>query len=85
MDWRDHIEKNPAVMLGKPIIKGTRLTAEHILEYLSYGSSEADLLQSYPTLRAEHIYAVLAFAADFVRRGERAWTDGPDTDDDLFE
>ncbi len=63
MDWRQYIEQTPDVMVGKPVIKGTRLTVELILERLSDGDSEADLLDSYPRLRKEHIRAALAFAA----------------------
>ena len=64
MDWRQHIEQRPDVMLGKPIIKGTRLTVELILERLGQGAPPDDLLESYPQLRLEHILAAQAFAAD---------------------
>ena len=63
MDWRQYIEQRPDVMLGKPVIKGTRLTVELILERLSDGDLEAELLDSYPRLRPEHIRAAMAFAA----------------------
>ena len=63
MNWQDHIEQRPDVMLGKPVIKGTRLTVELILEDLAEGASEADLLEAYPRLRPEHIRAALAYAA----------------------
>ena len=60
---REYIEQRPDVMLGKPVIKGTRLTVEMILEELGQGSTEAELLGSYPRLRPEHIRAALTFAA----------------------
>lgn len=63
MRWQDYIERNPAVMLGKPVIKGTRITVELILEQLGEGWSEAELQASYPHLRAEHIRAAQAYAA----------------------
>ena len=63
MDWREYIEQRPDVMLGKPVVKDTRLTVELILERLAEGECEADLLESYPRLRPEHIRAALAFAA----------------------
>ena len=63
MDWRPHIEQRPDVMLGKPVIKGTRLTVELIIEGLAEGASEADLLEAHPRLRPEHIRAALAYAA----------------------
>lgn len=50
-------------MLGKPVIKGTRLTVEQILEDFSEGASEAGLLEAYPRLRPEHIHAAFAYAA----------------------
>jgi len=65
MDWHDYIEQHPDVMMGKPVIKGTRLTVELILERLGNGSPLQDLLASYPQLRPEHIQAAQAFAADY--------------------
>lgn len=62
-DWREYIEQRPDVMMGKPVIAGTRLTVELILERLAESESETDLLESYPRLRVEHIRAALAFAA----------------------
>lgn len=59
MDWRPYIEQRPGIMLGKPVIKGTRLTVELLLERLSDGETPADLLDSYPRLRPEHIRAAL--------------------------
>lgn len=63
MDWKQYIEQKPDVMLGKPVIKGTRLTVELILEDLGEGATESDLLSSYPNLKQEHIKAALAYAA----------------------
>ena len=63
MDWRPYIEQRPGVMLGKPVIKGTRLTVELIIEGLAEGASDADLLEAHPRLRPEHIRAALAYAA----------------------
>jgi len=63
MRWQDYIERNPKVMLGKPVIKGTRITVELILERLGDGWTEEQLLASYPHLKAEHIRAAQAYAA----------------------
>ena len=63
MDWREYIDQNPEVMTGKPVIKGTRLTVELILESLAEGASETDLLKAHPRLRPEHIKAALSYAA----------------------
>jgi uncharacterized protein (DUF433 family) len=60
----DRIEVNPAVMLGKPVIRGTRVPVELILRKLGEGATEADLLDAYPRLTREDIQAALAYAAD---------------------
>ena len=59
----DRIEINPDVMLGKPVIRGTRIPVELILRKLSEGVSEADLLDAYPRLTIADIHAALAYAA----------------------
>lgn len=58
------IEMNPRIMMGKPVIRGTRITVELILRKLSERASEEDLLASYPGLCAEDIQAAVRFAAD---------------------
>jgi uncharacterized protein (DUF433 family) len=62
----DRIEINPDVMLGKPVIRGTRIPVELLLRKLSEGATEADLLDAYPRLAREDIQAALAYAADTV-------------------
>ncbi len=64
MNWREHIEQNPQIMVGKPVFKGTRLTVQHVLERMAAGDTERELLESYPRLTTDHIRAALAFAAD---------------------
>lgn len=59
----ERIEVNPAVMLGKPVIKGTRIPVELLLRKLSEGATEADLLDAYPRLTKIDIQAALAYAA----------------------
>jgi uncharacterized protein (DUF433 family) len=61
------ISANPAVMMGKPCIKGTRITVELILRKLGAGRSFADVLDAYPQLTEEHLRAALAFAADYMQ------------------
>jgi uncharacterized protein (DUF433 family) len=63
MRWQDCVERNPKVMVGKPVIKGTRITVELILERLGDGWSEAELLVSFPHLKLDHIRAAQAYAA----------------------
>lgn len=60
------IEINPEVMLGKPVIRGTRITVELILRKLGEGATEKDLLEAYPRLTSKGIRAALAYAADTV-------------------
>ena len=65
--WREHIELNPAVLAGKPIVRGTRLAVEMILDQLAAGETEAALLDAYPGLTADDLHACVAYAADIVR------------------
>jgi len=58
------IEVNPAVMLGKPVIRGTRIPVELILRKLSEGATETDLQDAYPRLERKDIQAALAYAAN---------------------
>ena len=61
---------NPRVMVGKPVVKGTRITVELILRRLSEGATEQDILTAYPHLTAEDVRAAAAYAADVVAREE---------------
>jgi uncharacterized protein (DUF433 family) len=61
------IAADPAVMMGKPCIKGTRLTVELILRRLGASRSFADVLEAYPQLTAEDLRAALVFAADYLK------------------
>lgn len=60
----ERIENDPEVLLGKPVIRGTRIPVEVILRKLSEGATTTDLLDAYPRLRIEDVQAALAFAAD---------------------
>ena len=60
---RDLIQSDPAVMMGKPVVAGTRITVELILEKLAAGETIEQLLQAHPRLTREGIQAALAFAA----------------------
>ncbi|MGH9200001.1 MAG: DUF433 domain-containing protein [Vicinamibacterales bacterium] len=70
MTLTDRIEINPRVMLGKPVIRGTRIPVELILRKLSEGASEADLLDAYPRLTREDIQAAMRYAADTLAHEE---------------
>ena len=64
MDWRQRIEVNPAVLVGKPVVRGTRLSVEHVLGMMAAGVPEADILRNHPRLSHEDILACLAYAAE---------------------
>ncbi len=65
-----HIEVNPKIMMGKPVIKGTRITVEQILENLSESNSFDDVLLAHPHLSKDQIHAALSFAAQSIRGDE---------------
>lgn len=77
MKWQDYIEQRADVMMGKPVIQGTRLTVELILERLGNGAPIQDLLDSYPQLRPEHIQAAQAYAAAYLAFDKTVWEDSP--------
>ena len=64
MNRADHIEVNPQVMRGKPVIRGTRIPAEMALRKLSEGATEQTLIAAYPHLTPAGIRAALAYAAE---------------------
>ena len=66
----ERIEINPAIMMGKPVIRGTRITVELILRKLADGAGEADLLEDYPQLTTEDIRAAVAYGAASVAHEE---------------
>jgi uncharacterized protein (DUF433 family) len=66
MTWEDRIITNTNVMLGKPVIRGTRITVEMVMERLASGWSVEQLLESYPGLTVEDVHACLAYAAEAV-------------------
>lgn len=63
---RDRIEVNPAVMHGKPVIKGTRIPVELLLRKLGEGATVAELLDAYPRLSDVDVKAALSYAADAI-------------------
>ena len=70
MTVTNRIEVNQKVMMGKPVIRRTRITVELILRKLGEGAKEGDLLDAYPQLAREDIRAAIAYAADTVAREE---------------
>ena len=70
MTVTDRIEVNPKVMLGKPVIRGTRIPVELILRKLSEGATEQDLLDTYPRLARRDIQAAMGYPADTLAHEE---------------
>lgn len=66
MNWQEHITVDPGVLVGKPIIKGTRLAVDFVLALVSTGWSEADILRNYPRLCREDILACVAYARESI-------------------
>ncbi len=62
----ERIEVNPDVMFGKPVVRGTRLTVQSIVEELHAGMSVAEMLEAHPRLTAEDIKAAEAFAEEYI-------------------
>lgn len=67
MDILQYIEINPKIMMGKPVIKGTRITVELILEKLAGGETMEDILIAHPHITLDAIHAALAFAAQSLK------------------
>jgi uncharacterized protein (DUF433 family) len=67
MTWRERIIIDPAVLAGKPIIKGTRLAVEFIIDLLARDWSESEIFRNYPGLTHEDIQAYLSYASDLLR------------------
>ncbi len=70
MATTDRIEVNPAIMQGKPVIRGTRVPVELILRKLGEGAKEKDLLDAYPHLTQDDIRAAIIYAADTLAHEE---------------
>ena len=67
MQWQERITLDPNVLVGKPVIKGTRLAVEFIVELLAQGWTEEDILRNYPGLTTEDIRACLAYASQVLQ------------------
>jgi uncharacterized protein (DUF433 family) len=67
MNWRDDIDSDPAVLTGQPVVRGTRLGVDLILEKLGAGETPEQILSAHPRLTREAIQACLLYAADALR------------------
>lgn len=66
-DWRNYIESNPEILFGKPIVKNTKIPVDLLLDKMSKGETMDDLLEAYPRIDKEAIFAILAFAAESIK------------------
>lgn len=68
MNWQEHIISDKEVLLGKPTIKGTRISVELILELLATGWTEKQIIESYPRLTEQNLKAVFAYLKDCMQQ-----------------
>lgn len=66
--WQDRIVIDPAILVGKPVIRGTRLAVEFLLDLLAEGWTHEQVLQNYPQLTEDGIHAALHYAAEALKR-----------------
>jgi uncharacterized protein (DUF433 family) len=67
VDWRERITVDPEVLVGKPVVKGTRLAVEFIIDLLAAGWMSDEIIENFPGLEAEDIRACLAYAGEAMR------------------
>jgi len=67
VNWEDRITIDPKILVGKPVIRGSRLAVEFILDLLAQGWSEGEILRNYPGLGREDIHACLAYASETLK------------------
>jgi uncharacterized protein (DUF433 family) len=67
MKWQERIVIDPSILVGKPLIKGTRLAVEFIVDLLAQGWSEMEILRNYPGLTHDDVQACLRYASEILR------------------
>jgi len=67
IDWKEYIHSDPEILLGKPVVKGTRLSVEFILGLFAEGWTEQQIIENYPILSKKTLTAVFAFSAECMR------------------
>ena len=67
MDWHERIITDPRILVGKPVIKGTRMSVEFIIGLLASGWAETQVLENYPGLTSEDVRAALAYAHELLQ------------------
>jgi uncharacterized protein (DUF433 family) len=69
MDWKEYIISDKEILLGKPTIKGTRISVEHIVGLLAQGWSESQILENYPRVTKESFQAVFYYIQECLQDG----------------
>lgn len=69
MEWREHITSDNNILLGKPTVKGTRVSVEHIIGLLAQGWTEQQILENYPRLTHESLQAVFSYIQECLKDG----------------
>jgi len=72
-DWRSRIAVDPSILAGKPIIKGTRISVELILDFLANGWTIETILENYPQLKKDDIIAVLKYATEILKEERQSY------------
>ena len=67
MEWKERIIADPKVLVGKPVVRGTRLSVDFLLDLMAQGWTESEILRNYPGLTHQDIVACLEYAGDTVR------------------
>jgi uncharacterized protein (DUF433 family) len=67
MNWQDRVVIDPAILVGKPVVRGSRLAVEFVVDLLAQGWSQEDILRNYPGLTHEDIAACLAYASSLLK------------------
>ncbi|MDZ4350289.1 MAG: DUF433 domain-containing protein [Xanthomonadaceae bacterium] len=67
MNWRDRIVSDPDILVGKPTVKGTRISVELLLDRLADGWSVEDILEAYPHITRQDVRAALAFVSEIFK------------------
>jgi uncharacterized protein (DUF433 family) len=69
MNWQNYIEVNENVLVGKPVVKGTRLSVEHIINLFASGWTEQQILDNYPRLSKDSLKAVFSYIQEIMKDG----------------
>ncbi len=67
MNWQERISSDPKILAGKPVVKGTRLAVDFVIDLLANGWTQSEILQNYPRLSREDIHACLHYASALMR------------------